>query len=92
MMGNVLWGISLLSRYSTEKYGAVAHEETLIELESDDSKISDDVEAVLIMRGVDFVAWRGVGNKREKLLFGILGDGYHKAVGYCIRYLVLDMK
>lgn len=59
MMGNVLWGISLLSRYSTEKYGAVADEETLIELERDDSKISDDVEAVLIMRGgFRCVAWR----------------------------------
>lgn len=61
-MGNVLWGISLLSRYSTEKYGPVADEVTLIELESEDSKISDDVEAVLIIRGVGFVAWRGVGN------------------------------
>jgi hypothetical protein len=59
-MGNVLWGISLLSRYSTEKYGPVADEVTLIELESDDSKISDDGEAVLIIRGVGFrcVAWR----------------------------------
>jgi hypothetical protein len=80
MMGNVLWGISLLSRYSTEKYGPVADEVTLIELQSDDSKISDDVEAVLIIRGVGFVAWRGVGNKREKaVVFGILGDGYHKS-------------